>query len=200
MIARDKAILTDLERFRCLSRDDVADLHFAHTKHPVTHANMVLKRMRRDGLVKCSTERRKYIYFPSERKIKPDSQKINHFLAIAEFYRQLRRIEQPRIFQVEPKLGGKGLPEPDAFVIWKGAPWYVEIQRTHYTERVMAEKLNRYEKYFLSGVWEKEAWQPANKKVFPYLWIVGAGRYKIEGRPYRTYQSTVDEMVKRIRT
>ena len=200
MNARDKAIVADLERFRCLSRDDIADLHFAHTKHPITHTNMVLKRLRRDGLVKCSTDRRKYVYFPAERTIKPDSQKINHFLAIADFYKQLRRIEEPRTFQVEPKLGGKGLPEPDAFVIWKGAPWYVEIQRTHYTERVMAEKLNRYEKYFLSGVWEKEAWQPANKKVFPYLWIVGAGRYKVEGRPYRIYQSTVDEMVKRIRT
>ncbi|WP_160044728.1 replication-relaxation family protein [Paenibacillus sp. USDA918EY] len=200
MNARDKAIVADLERFRCLSRDDIADLHFAHTKHPITHTNMVLKRLRRDGLVKCSTDRRKYVYFPAEHTIKPDSQKINHFLAIADFYKQLRRIEEPRTFQVEPKLGGKGLPEPDAFVIWKGAPWYVEIQRTHYTERVMAEKLNRYEKYFLSGAWEKEAWQPASKKVFPYLWIVGAGRYKVEGRPYRIYQSTVDEMVKRIRT
>ncbi|MBB3132150.1 hypothetical protein FHS19_006877 [Paenibacillus rhizosphaerae] len=200
MIDRDKAILADLERFRCLSRDDIAELHFSRTKHPVTHANMVLKRLRRDGLVKCSTDRRKYIYFPAERTIKTDSQKANHFLAIAEFYRQLRRVEQPRLFQVEPKLGGKGLPEPDIFMIWKGVPWYVEIQRTHFTQKVMNEKLKRYEAYYVGGEWEKESWQPAAKKLFPYLWIVGVGRYKVDGRPYRIFQSTVEEMVKRIRT
>lgn len=132
MNERDKSILADLERFRCLSRDDIADLYFSHTKQPITQTNLVLKLLRRDGLVKCSTERRKYIYFPAERRIKPDSQKINHFLAIADFYKQLKRINSPRVFEVEPKLGGKGLPEPDIFTIWKGAPWYVEIQRTRY--------------------------------------------------------------------
>lgn len=199
MIARDKAILADLERFRCLSRDDIAELHFSHTKHPVTHTNMVLKRLRRDGLIRCSTERRKYIYFPAERTMKTDSQKINHFLAIAEFFRQVRRFEIPRMFQVEPKLGGKGLPEPDAFMIWKGVPWYVEIQRTQFTQKVMNEKLNRYEGFYVGGEWEKEPWQPAGKKLFPYLWIVGVGRYRVEGQPYRVFQSTVDDMIKRIK-
>ncbi|GIP25039.1 hypothetical protein J23TS9_01690 [Paenibacillus sp. J23TS9] len=199
MIARDKAILADLERFRCLSRDDIADLHFAYTKHPVTHANMVLKRLRRDGLIKCSTERRKCIYFPAERTIKTDSQKINHFLAIADFYKQVRRAEQPRVFTVEPKYG-KGMPEPDIFMIWKATPWFVEIQRTHYTDRVMSEKLNRYEQYFINGAWGNEPWQPVGKKVFPYLWIVGVGRYKVEGRPFKLFQSSVEEMIRRIRT
>lgn len=199
MIARDKAILADLERFRCLSRDDIAELHFSHTKHPVTHTNMVLKRLRRDGLIRCSTERRKYIYFPAERSIKTDSQKINHFLAIAGFFREVRRSEQPRVFQVEPKLGGKGLPEPDVFMIWKGAPWYIEIQRSHYTDRVMNEKLNRYEQYFVGGEWEREPWQPPTKKMFPYLWIVGKGRYKTDGRPFRVYQCDVNEMLARIK-
>jgi len=200
MNARDKSIVEDLERFRCLSRDDIVDLHFAHTKHPITQANMVLKRLRRDGLVKCTTERRKYVYFPADRSIKVDSQKINHFLAIADFYRQLKQVETPKVFDVEPKLGGKGLPEPDAFTIWKGAPWFIEIQRTHYTEKVMNEKLNRYEQYFVSGDWEKEPWQPTAKKIFPYIWIIGIGQYRLGQRPFKVFQtSTAQELASRMK-
>lgn len=47
MNARDKAIVSDLVRFRCLSRDDIAELHFSNIKNPITQANMVLKRLRR---------------------------------------------------------------------------------------------------------------------------------------------------------
>lgn len=199
MNTRDKAILADLERFRCLTRDDIAELYFAHTRHPITQTNLVLKRLRRDGLVKCATDRRKYVYFSQEQRMKPDSQKVAHFLAIADVYRRLRSVEVPRVFDVEPKLGGKGHPEPDVFAIWKAAPWFIEVQRTTYTEKYMAEKLNRYEVYYNSGEWERAVWQPASKKVFPYVWIVGAGRYKIEGRPYKVYQNTVDEMMRRLK-
>lgn len=199
MNARDKAILSDLQRFRCLSRDDIAELHFSHTKHPVTQANIVLKRLRREGVIKFSAERRKYIYFPAERAIKEDSQKINHFLAIADFYRQLNRIEAPRLFQVEPKLGGKGLPEPDVFAIWKGAPWFVEIQRTRYTAKVMAVKMNRYDQYHVNGDWERASWQPPGKKIFPYVWIIGAVDYKVGIRPFKVLQTrTAEELNARI--
>lgn len=196
MTPRDKAIIADLERFRCLTRDDVAELHFAGLKEPIKAANDVLLRLRREGLINCSKERRKYVYFPVP-GIKKDSAKIGHFLAIAEFYRELSRHELPRTFEVEPKLGGKGLPEPDVFAIWKGAPWYVEIQRSVYSEKQMTEKLNRYEKYFLSGEWERAAWQPAGKKVFPYVWIVGAGRYTVGQRAFRVMQGSVDDLIKR---
>ncbi|MBO2943607.1 replication-relaxation family protein [Paenibacillus sp. F411] len=195
MNARDKAIVADLERFRCLTRDDVAELHFSNVKNPVTQANMVLKRLRRDEIICCSTERRKYIYFPVP-GIKKDSAKIGHFLAIVDFYKEIRQIELPRVVNVEPKLGGKGLPEPDVFCIWKGAPWFVEIQRSQFSDRVMQEKMNRYENYYLSGEWEKEAWQPAGKKIFPYVWVVGlgAGKYSIEGRSFKVFQANVGEM------
>lgn len=111
-----------------------------------------------------------------------------------DFYKQLRRIEHPRTFEVDPKLGGKGLPEPDAFVIWKGAPWYIEIQRSVYTEKQMNEKLNRYE----GGEWENANWQILAKKMFPNVWIVGAGKYNIGNRSFRMFQGSVGEMVKKI--
>lgn len=196
MIQRDKDIIKDLERFRVLDRDLIASLHFSHTKNPITHTNSVMKRLRRDKYVTASTERRKYLYFPADKHIKKDSQKINHFLEIANFYKEIRKIDEPKIFQVEPKFGGKGTIEPDIFCIWAGHPWLIEIQRTHYTESIMKAKLNRYENYFLSGEWQKEPWQLEHKKIQPFVWIHGVGRYNIGIRSFRVFQETVEGMVK----
>jgi len=194
---RDKAIIEDLERFRCMTRDDVAELHFAGVKQPIKEANSVLLRLRREGLIGVSKERRMYIYFPVP-GIKKDSTKLGHFLSIVDFYKQLRRIEQPRTYEVEPKLGGKGMPEPDAFTIWKGAPWYIEIQRSVYSEKQWAEKMNRYEQYYLSGEWEKAEWQPADRKVFPYVWIIGGQHHSVQ-TSFRLFQSSVEEMLSRLK-
>jgi ribosomal protein S25 len=62
MNARDKAIVEDIQRFRVLSRDLIADLHFQNVKNKVTAANYVLKRLRRDKYISCSDDRRQYIY------------------------------------------------------------------------------------------------------------------------------------------
>jgi hypothetical protein len=198
MNTRDKAILDDLRRFRCLTRDDIAELHFSHTKHPVTHTNTVLKRLRRDGLIKCSTERIKYVYFPGESKMKTDSQKMNHFLAIAQFFREIRAHEQPRIFEVEPKIGPQGFAEPDIFTIWKGMAFFVEVQRTVYTDKVMQLKLDRYESFYNSGAWQRESWQPPEKKIFPNIWIIGEGNYKVVNRPFRVLQDDIPGLIAKI--
>lgn len=178
MNTRDRAIIADLQRFRALTRDDIAALHFANVKNPVNQVNSVMKRLRRDGIVDCATDRRKYVYFPKPTTIKKDSAKLGHFLAIAEFYREIRAIEEPRIFHVEPKLGAKGTAEPDVFMIWRGAPWYVEVQRSQFSDKVMRDKLARYGEYYVGATWEQEPWQPHNKRVFPYVWIVGKGAYR----------------------
>lgn len=193
MNARDKAIVEDIQRFRVLSRDLIADLHFQDVKNKVTAANYVLKRLRRDKYISCSDDRRQYIYFPAEGAIKRDSTKIPHFLMIADFYKQIAQIEKPRVFLVEPKYS-KGMPEPDAFMIWKGMPWHIEIQRSNYSDRQMKEKLTRYDHYFLSNEWHNEEWQRPDKKIFPYLWISGVGKYAIGTRSYRVFQTDVAGM------
>lgn len=198
MTERDKAIIADLERFRCLTRDDVAELHFSAAKNPAKEANEVLLRLRRDGRIGVSKERRMYVYFPVP-SIKKDSAKLGHFLAIAGFYRELCRHQRPYRFDVEPKLGGKGLPEPDAFVIWRGAPWYVEIQRSIYSERQWAEKLNRYEKYYLGGEWERAEWQPAERKVFPYVWVVGREGMRITAKGIKLIIGDVEKLINKIK-
>lgn len=45
MRKRDKEIIEALERFKCLSRDQIASMFFNHTKKPHTNANFVLKRL-----------------------------------------------------------------------------------------------------------------------------------------------------------
>lgn len=199
MIPRDKAIIDDLSRFRCLTRDHVAAIHFKGLKQPITQANAVLKRLRRDSYVNVSMDRRKYVYFPAPSTMKKDSAKIPHFLAIADFYVDICKHEKPYAFQVEPKLGDKGFPEPDVFMIWKGNPFFVEIQRSNYTEKIMADKFKRYEHYYLTDKWHSLPWQPKEKApIFPRLWVLSDSLYSIV-TPYRLYQTkTVDEIFSKI--
>lgn len=196
MNLRDKAILQDLERFRVLSRDDIVELHFTGLKTPVTQANSVLKRLRRDGYIEANTDPRKYLYFTSPPPIKKDSAKIPHFLAIADFYRQLCRIEKPKQFEVEPKYG-KGNPEPDAFARWQKMPLFIEIQRKQYSKTEMDAKMKRYEDYYHSEEWHSLPWQPKERQpVFPRVWIVGEARYNVDV-PFRVIQSKdVEEYIK----
>jgi hypothetical protein len=186
MKKRDMAILNDLQRFRCLTRDQIIQLHFAQLKQPITCCNTVLKRLRRDGLIEVSTNHQPYLYFPAPASIKKDSTKIPHFLKIADFYISLLKVELPKSFVVEPKYG-KGYMEPDGFMIWKRAPFFVEVQRSIYTDKVMNEKVQRYEQYFYSNEWQQEPWQPADKKVFPSVILITNTRYNIESS-IRFYQ------------
>lgn len=188
MRKRDKAILDDLQRFRCLSRDDIIDLHFQGLKQPITCCNTVLKRLRRDGYIEVSKDRQPFIYFPSPSGIKKDSTKIPHFLKIVKFYKDVVSIDTPKTFIVEPKYG-KGFMEPDAFMIWKRAPFFVEIQRSIYSDKVMKEKINRYEAYYMSNEWQQEPWQPSSKKVFPTVILITDTRYKIDSPNVKFYQA-----------
>lgn len=194
MNQRDKAILEDVQRFRALSRDLIASLHFNNVKNPITAANYVLKRLHRDKQIERATDRRQYIYFPAQGHIKKDSSKLGHFLQIAEFYRDICKVEIPKTFIVEPRYS-KGMPEPDIFMIWKGAPRHVEIQRTQYSEKQIKEKIQRYDHYYLSNEWHSESWQKPDKKIFPYLWINGVGRYAIGMRSYRVFQTDIEGML-----
>jgi hypothetical protein len=173
---RDKAIMNDLRRFRCMTRDDIADIHFGGIKDRVKAANDVLKRLRRDELIDCSKEWRQYVYFPVP-GIKKDSAKINHFLAIVDFYKQLLPFEKPLMMVVEPKYG-KGNPEPDVFMIWRNTPFFVEIQRNFYNDKQMKEKIERYETYYALEEWKLESWQ-AEKKMFPRIWFITDTKYNI---------------------
>ncbi|MGG4156875.1 MULTISPECIES: replication-relaxation family protein [Bacteria] len=178
MKKRDLAILSNLQQFRCMTRDDIIDLHFTGLKNPVTCCNTVLKRLRRDGQIEVNASQQPYIYFPSPAPIKKDSAKIPHFLKIVEFYKSLLNFEPSESFIVEPKYG-KGYMEPDAFMLWKRSPFFVEIQRSIYSDKVMNEKFNRYVSYYLSNEWQQEPWQPDGKKIFPKIILITTRRYNL---------------------
>lgn len=186
---RDKAILNNLKRFRCMSRDDIIDLHFQGLKNAVTCCNTVMKRLRRDGHVDANISQQPYIYFPQSSTLRKTSQKIPHFLGILDVYKQLIYYEKPKLFKVEPKYG-KEFMEPDAFTIWRRSPFFIEVQKSVYSKKVMQDKINRYELYFHSQEWHKESWQPKESKYFPSILIITEKYYNISSFSLRIFQAS----------
>lgn len=169
---RDKSILDDLMRFRCLSRDDIAAIHFNRNKAAVKACNEVMRRLRDRGEVEVITSTTPFVYTRKPSPLKKDSQKIQHYRSIVSVYLEMRRITEPRIFQVEPRYGGKGTIEPDIFAFWANKTFLIEVQRSVYSKGTWEEKFGRYYEYFRSGSWRQESWQPVEKKVFPFIWIL----------------------------
>ncbi|HDR7447960.1 MULTISPECIES: replication-relaxation family protein [Bacillus] len=189
MRSRDKVILSDLKRFRCMSRDDIVDLHFQGLKNAVTCCNTVMKRLRRDGHVDANISQQPYIYFPQPSTLRKTSQKIPHFLGIVDVYKQLIHYEKPKLFKVEPKYG-KEFMEPDAFSIWRRSPFFIEVQKSVYSKKIMQDKINRYELYFHSQEWHNESWQPKESKFFPSILIITDKQYDISSPNLRIFQAS----------
>lgn len=189
MKSRDKAILSNLKRFRCMSRDDIIDLHFQGVKNAVTCCNTVMKRLRRDGHVDANITQQPFIYFPQPSTLRKTSQKIPHFFGIVDVYKQLIHYEKPKLFKVEPKYG-KEFMEPDAFTIWRRSPFFIEVQKSVYSKKIMQDKINRYELYFHSQEWHNESWQPKESKFFPNILIITDKKYDIQSSNLRIFQAT----------
>lgn len=144
MRKRDLEIINHLEMFRVMSRNDIVDLHFSHLKNPIGNCNQVLKRLVRDKQIEVSTMHQPYVYFPPINHIKKDSTKIPHYLKLVQVYKDLKDIQTPSVFQVEPKYK-KGLAEPDIYTVFKDTPLFIEVQRSHYNQKQMDDKIKRYE-------------------------------------------------------
>ncbi|KXZ22288.1 replication-relaxation family protein [Bacillus nakamurai] len=186
MKQRDKDIIDALTHFRALNRDQIAELFFSHTKSPSTNANFTLKRLRDRGYIDANINHQPYTYFPKPMRIKKDGQKVNHFLAIADFYIQLKNAGGVKMFHVEPNY--TEYVRPDACTIWRKTAWFIEVQCSHYTQKTMSEKMSRYQTYFNSGEWKSLQFQKENSP-FPFVWIIGEHQYKIKTDGIRVFQS-----------
>ena len=195
---RDKAIIADINRFRVMDRDSIAELHFSHLKRPINSANAVLKRLVTDGHIRRSTKfGAPYLYLSRETALSEDSAKIGHYLAILGVYKDILRHGTLDVFQVEPKYGGKGTVEPDVFCIFRKhgmtgrTPFFIEVQNTFYSQKVMTQKLKRYEELYQSRIIAQEPWQPSDRPpVFPIVLIISEHRYAIDGSyPFRVIQA-----------
>jgi hypothetical protein len=166
-----------------MDRDSIAELHFSKSKNPKDSTNHVLLRLLRDGHIQRSTTFTPYVYFGVESNIKKDSAKIGHFLAILNVYKELMKLGPIGTFLVEPKYGKKGCAEPDIFCQFRQTNFFVEVQRTVYSDKQMDEKLDRYVDLYNSGVMS----QP-----FPHLLILSEQRYAIDYSnqyPFKIFQA-----------
>lgn len=179
---RDKAIIKDLNKFRVMDRDSIAELHFSNLKKPWKAANNVLLRLQREGEIQVSKAFAPYVYFGPDVEIKKNSQKIGHFLAILNVYKELKQLGNLETFLVEPKYGKKGeCAEPDIFCEYRKTKFFVEVQRTLYSEKLMNEKLDRYMDLYNSG---------HMGAPFPHVLILSDQRYAIDGDyPFKVFQA-----------
>lgn len=144
----------------------------------------------------------RYNYDP---KIYNSGDKLSHSISILNFYVHIINdmkkkgliqfdyniIEERRklVFQVQkqlkfPEKEKVSVIEPDAFLIYKyklnrARVCYLEIENSERNASYVANKtLKNYERYFLSGQWTKQSWQPKDNKIFPYILIIAYSDYK----------------------
>ncbi|KOP70097.1 MULTISPECIES: hypothetical protein [Priestia] len=178
---RDKDIIRFINQFRAVDRDSLVELFFKQLKSPVNACNSVMVRLYRLGLIERTQQYSPTVYLPVDAKIKKNSQKILHFLSILDVYKQMCVYSIPRNVIVEDKpTGRKGGIEPDLFCIFKGSPFWIEIQRNHYSEQKMQGKINLYEEFFFSDEWKTLQWQPQDRAaIFPSIILITPVRYAV---------------------
>jgi len=200
MRKRDKEIIAALERFKCLTRDQIATLFFSHCKKPHTNANFVLKRLRRDGYITANTDKafHQYIYFPNPTTIKKNSQKVDHYLLIAQIYIDMMKYDAVKQYDIEPILDGF---IPDAFARWKGSRWFIEAQNSLYTAKQTEQKLKQYLEWYQSEEWKYTQFVNTNKPIFPHVLIIGKVNKKVDVSDYPfpiAQAESIDEFMKKI--
>ncbi|MEC2709747.1 replication-relaxation family protein [Bacillus thuringiensis] len=188
MRPRDKEIVKSLQKFRCMSRNQIAKIFFSNLKNPITSANFVLKRLRRENLIEVNEDIQPFVYFPKPSIIKRNSQKMQHYLAIVDFFIELCEIERPSIYEVEKRCNNGNI-QPDVYMIWQDDVYFVEIQLSRYSTKVMKKKLNRYVHYFSTEEWRGKI-LPANNE--PYVWIVSRTPYSIHREDLTIIQTSIN--------
>lgn len=187
---RDKDIIGFINQFRAVDRDSLVELFFKQLKSPVNACNSVMVRLYRLGLIERTQQYSPTVYLPVDAKIKKNSQKILHFLSILDIYKQMCIYGMPKQVIVEDKpTGRKGGIEPDLFCIFKGSPFWVEIQRNQYSEQKMQAKINLYEEFFFSDEWKTLHWQPEERSsIFPSVILITSIRYAVSSEHIRIIQ------------
>ncbi|MDR7207538.1 hypothetical protein [Priestia megaterium] len=187
---RDKDIIAFINQFRAVDRDSLVDLFFKQLKSPINACNSVMVRLYRLGVIERTQQYSPTVYLPVDAKIKKNSQKILHFLSILDVYKQMCTYSVPKNVIVEDKpTGRKGGIEPDLFCIFKGSPFWIEIQRNQYSEQKMQAKINLYEEFFFSDEWKALHWQPGERSpIFPSVILVTPVRYAVPSDHIRIIQ------------
>ncbi|GAB1780106.1 hypothetical protein PMEGAS67_55830 [Priestia megaterium] len=200
---RDKDIIAFINQFRAVDRDSLVALFFQQLKLPVNACNSVMVRLYRLGLIERTQQYSPTVYLPVNAKIKKNSQKILHFLSILDVYKQMCTYSTPKQIIVEDKpTGRKGGIEPDLFCIFKGSPFWIEIQRNQYSEQKMHAKINLYEEFFFSDEWKALYWQPEGRSsIFPSVMLITPVRYAVSSEHIRILQvASIHELMEKYKS
>jgi hypothetical protein len=155
------------------------------------------------GLIERTQQYSPTVYLPVDAKIKKNSQKILHFLSILDVYKQMCSYNMPKNVIVEDKpTGRKGGIEPDLFCIFKGSPFWVEIQRNQYSEQKIQDKINLYEEFFFSDEWKALHWQPESRAaIFPSVILITPVRYAVASDHIRIIQvASIHELMEKYKS
>ncbi|WJX02642.1 hypothetical protein [Priestia aryabhattai] len=200
---RDKDIIAFINQFRSVDRDSLVDLFFKQLKSPVNACNSVMVRLYRLGLIERTQQYSPTVYLPVDAKIKKNSQKILHFLSILDVYKQMCTYSTPKQVIVEDKpTRRKGGIEPDLFCIFKGSPFWIEIQRNQYSEQKMQAKINLYEEFFFSDEWQVLHWQPEDRSaIFPSIILITPVLYAVSSDHIRIIQvASIHELMEKYKS
>ncbi|MGF9772341.1 hypothetical protein ABEX30_07800 [Priestia aryabhattai] len=200
---RDKDIIWFINQFRAVDRDSLVELFFSRLKSPVNACNSVMVRLYRLGLVERTQQYSPTVYLPIDAKMKKNSQKILHFLSILDIYKQMYSYSMPKQVIVEDKpTGRKGGIEPDLFCIFKGSPFWIEIQRNQYSEQKMQAKITLYEEFFFSDEWKALHWQPEDRAaIFPSVILITPVRYAVSSDHIRIIQiASIHELMQKYKS
>ncbi|MCF6800189.1 hypothetical protein [Priestia megaterium] len=98
--------------------------------------------------------------------------------------------------------GRKGGIEPDLFCIFKGSPFWIEIQRNHYSEQKMQGKISLYEELFFSDEWKTLQWQPQDRAaIFPSVILITPVRYAVASDHIRIIQvASIHELMEKYKS
>lgn len=200
---RDKDIIAFINQFRAVDRDSLVDLFFKQLKSPINACNNVMVRLYRLGVIERTQQYSLTVYLPVDAKIKKNSQKILHFLSILDIYKQMCTYSTPKQVIVEDKpTGRKGGIEPDLFCIFKGSPFWIEMQRNQYSEQKMQAKINLYEEFFFSNEWQVLHWQPEDRSaIFPSIILITPVRYAMSSDHIRIIQvASIHELMEKYKS
>lgn len=181
MRQRDLQILDSLDKFRCLTSSQIASLHFSNNANPKISCNRVLKRLTDTGYVTRNTNRsfQDYIYFLNPAPIKKDSQKIDHYLTIADGYLSCLSYGNVDRYDVEEKIIGTKF-RADALCLWMDNYWFFEFQCSTYSAGDLHKKIGLYLDFYHSNEWK----DLLGISTFPNVLIIGKTNLKFDPSEY----------------
>jgi hypothetical protein len=153
-----------------MSRDQIAMIHFHHTKNPAKHANDVLKKLVDRGFItQVIRHHQCFLYMPNPKSLPLESNKRTHDLALVDFYILLKKHGDVEVLGVEKKLD---YVQPDIILRYNGKLNYVEVQLTQLRGERMNKKIEKYEKHV-----KEEGYKEFGQ--IPRLWIYSPDKYDL---------------------